>query len=368
MQQAPAAAPTLPFLLGSRLIWEKIGSKPFAIGGGIVDQELDAVGYGAGVLMHISGTVTVGTATLVFNGRQPFNLIMRAVLDTPGLSDPIAISGDSLKIQDLLGRFLTIDRGMVDLPQQGGAATQNAYDAANCVDLYPAIVATNTWSLWYFLPFVRNVRDYRGIVPLGYRGARTRVRLTPAAAADIATVPANITANNLTVDFYQAFYTAPPAGVETPDTSWAIVFDEYTQGIPSVGAQTIDLPVGGRILNIVHRVVINNAMDEADLGTQDLILNRDKILDGVDHMMWAKIQRERLMAPLPLGTIAYDREWAAADVPYNIGGELREKDWIYSDEPVPLNNMTSILRVNTGTTLGTVAQIVTTIKRLVRVQ
>lgn len=362
---APPAPPAAPFIMGTRFVPQLTKSQAFTLGGGVVDVELDRVGYGDMVILHLYGTVTGANATLVYKAGAPFNALSRIVLDTPGLADPIAVSGDSLHEQNLAGMdFVLGHYTMVDSPAQG-TLDANAYDAATLVNLAPGAVGANTWHLWYVLPFARNASDKRGLVPLGNTG-RSRVRVTPAAVADLVTVPANLASSSLTLDVFQVFATAPPAGVESPDTSWAVILDEYTQNITAVGDQKIVIPTEGRILNIIHRVFLNDAANSADIQDLTLQLNRDRLLDKAPHDLWAFIQRRRRRHPFRVGTIAYDFDYRAQSDRFIVPGEgERGPEWINSDGLVDLF---SIPAIKSTATLGSVAKVVTTVRRLKRVQ
>jgi hypothetical protein len=367
MMNAPAAVAALPFPLVSRQIIEDLGSEsiPAALGGGALSWELSRIGYLEGLLIFVTGTVTVVTGSPAPLPGFPWNLLKRVVFDTPGLADPIALSGDSLHHQNLVARDFTLNRGGGDAPESPNALDDNAYYIANLHDLAPVAVAANAWRLKYFLPVRRNVGDMRGVVPLGNK-QQSRLRITPAAAADIFGTTANFSTSALTIQVFQVFRTAPPAGLAAPDyeASHAVVIDEYEQSVSATGQVKVEIPTGGIILNVLHRVFLDDDVyppaPEGSLDDVSLWINRDKVVDRVATKAFVFMQNAGRWQPLPAGTIVHDFD-KHADRPYGIGGAERVEGWVFSDE---LNELTAWLGVASGTTLDN-ARIVTSVKRLV---
>lgn len=365
-----AAPPmALPYPLVSRQVIEQLDTQNLTLGGGPLSWELTRVGFLEGLLIHVTGTLTVSTAAAAASPGFPWNVLKRIVLDTPGLADPIALSGDSLHHQNLVSHDFSALRQYGDAPESANALDDSAYHAANLYNLAPIAVAANAWRLWYFLPVRRNVRDLRGVVPLGNR-QQTRLRITPAAVSDLFnTNTGNVGTTGLTVQVAQVFRTAPPAGMPSPDAEagHAIVIDEYEQTVSATGQVKIEIPTGGVILNVLHRVFLDDDVyppaPEGSLDDVSLWLNRDKVVDRVSARMFLFMQNAGRPQPLPAGTIVHDFDKSAGEIPYIIGGAERAPGWIFSDE---LNELTSYLGVTSGTTLDN-ARIITTVKRLVRI-
>lgn len=367
---AMAAPPmALPYPLVSRQVIEQLDTQAITIGGGPVSWELSRIGFLEGVLIHVTGALTIATAAPAANPGFPWNVLKRIVLDTPGLADPIALSGDSLHHQNLVSHDFSALQSYGDHPESANALDDNAYHAANLYNLAPIAVAANQWRLWFFLPVRRNVRDLRGVVPLGNR-QQTRLRITPAAVTDLFnTNTGNVTATGLSVQAYQVFRTAPPAGMPAPEleAAHAIVIDEYEQTVSATGQQKIEIPTGGVILNILHRVFLDDDVyppaPEGSVDDVSLWLNRDKVVDRVASRGFLFMQNAGRPQPLPAGTIVHDFDKSAGEIPYIIGGAERATGWVFSDE---LNELTSYLGIASGTTLDN-AKIVTSVKRLVRI-
>jgi hypothetical protein len=365
--QAPA--PTLPYPLVSRQVREDLGSLsiPAALGGGSLSWELSRIGFLEGLLIFVTGTLTVVTASPAPLPGFPWNLLKRIVFDTPGLADPIAVSGDTLHHQNLASHDFGMDRAGGDAPESPNALDDNAYFIANLHDLAPVAVAANAWRLKYWLPVRRNVGDMRGIVPLGNK-QQSRLRINPATTADIFGTTANFSTSALTIQVVQVFRTAPPAGVPAPEyeAAHAVVIDEYEQSVSATGQVKIEIPTGGIILNILHRVFLDDDVyppaPEGSLDDVSLWINRDKVVDRVPTKVHVFDQNAGRWQPLPAGTIVHDFDKHAGR-PYFLGGRERAEGWVFSDE---LNELTAFLGIASGTTLDN-AKIVTSVKRLVAI-
>lgn len=368
--QAPAG---LPFRLGTRTVIEKIASLAFTPGGAMVSTDLAKAGYLQGILLRLRGTYTVVTATPGPKAVFPYDYISRVQLDLPGLNDPYTVSGKMLKLQELagfpfaLGGIPGILAG-ADTDQQTSTFMKSAGYQAVAADVYPVAVAANTWNLTWWLPAAHNPRDVRGLLPLGNQATAT-LRVYPGADADLVATPANHSASSLTLDVYQVYMTAPPAGVESPDTTFAVVMDEYEQAVTAVGDNVIDIPKGGIILNVIHQLRnVDTAYPIASdvstvLDTVSFRVNRDKLWDNVDIAAKLIEQNAGRSFPYPAGSIVYDFDRDQKGIPFMDANGERIPGWLYSDQ---VNEIKSTLHIATGATLSN-AKVTTSVKRLMRV-
>lgn len=362
--QAPPIASITPFLLGTRRIPEEVTTKAFTLGGGVVDVELERVGYADMLLIEIKGIVTGAVAPLVYRGAGAYNAISRIVIDPPGQADLVSLSGWGLKLANLAGRDVATDRHGADYPAIAGLQA-NPYFDANLKDQAPGAIGANAWRLFYVVPFHRDARDPRGLLGLGHGGERTRVRMWPAALADLVTVPGNLTAQALTVTVSQVYYTAPPLSVAQPDVRWAVVLEEQKQAIAGVGEQKVKIDPEGRILGIYQTAILNDLPNSADVTNISLSLNRDKVLDAVPTDTYLYLQNLGRQAPWPLGVVPFDLDLNAADPAYlDEEGQEKGRGWLYSDG---LDDLYTVLKVGSGAVLGATAEIQTVIRRLVRI-
>lgn len=352
--QAPP--PRLPFQLFSRWIPEFVANLPIVVGGAKVTQLLDNVGYGDMLVLHVKGAYTGATATLVPRGGAPWNLLSNINVQPPGLTPPVNLSGFMLHVWNLIEKNFSPFVSGEDFPGQGLDA--NAYDAG-IMDVMPYAVGAQTLHLWYVIPFHRSSMDVRGILPLGNK-TRTMLTLSIAAAADLFTVAANFTVPVLSVDVFQAYLTAAPAGANAdPDPYWAVTYEELIQPIVANGDQVINIEPNDSILAILHYVIdgatVVDSGDSANQTSLSLRVNKSFYHQGLDPVFWHFVQRRRLGAPLPQGVICYDFDRFVDD------GVLDTREWIHSQD---VQSVQSTIRL-AGAVIGTNPRIVTSIKRLV---
>lgn len=351
MINAPAAA-RLPFQLFTRWIPEFLTNLPITIGGARVTTQLDNVGYGDMLVLHVKGTYTVATATLVFLAGAPWNILSQIVIQPPGLSAPIAQSGIMTHLWNLVEKNFAPFVNGADFA--GQALDANGFDAS-ILDVFPTAVGAQTAHLWYVLPMHRSSMDTRGILPLGNK-SRTQLTLSIAAAADLVTTAANFTIPVFTVDVFQGYYTAPPAGVGAdPDPYWAVTYEELVQPIVALGDQVINIEPNDSILAIMHYVIMNGVGDSTDVAKLTLRVNKSYYHQGLDGSFWHFVQRRRIGQPIPPGAIIYDGERFVDD------GALDNREWIHSQD---VQTVQSTINVPTGT-LGTSPRVITGVKRLV---
>lgn len=352
MAQAAVAAARLPFQLFTRWIPEFLGNLAITLGGAKQTLLLDNVGYGDMLVLHVKGTYTVATAPLVFLAGAPWNILSNINVQPPGLTPPVNISGFMLHAWNLIEKNFAPFVDGLDLAAPGLDA--NAFDAG-IINVFPVALGAQTAHLWYIVPFHRSSMDVRGILPLGNK-TRTLLTLSIAAAADLVTTAANLTLPAFSVDVFQAYYTAAPAGINAdPDPYWAVTYEELVQPIAALGDQVINIEPNDSIIGMLHFVILNGVGDSADISTLTLRVNKSFYHQGLDATFWAFVQRKRIGAPVPAGLIVYDEDRFVDD------GSLDMREWIHSQD---VQSVQSTLRVPTGV-LGTNPRVITSIKRLV---
>lgn len=362
MALAAPARTLAPAQLFMRWIPEFLGNFPFVLGQAAINVPLDMVGFLDLVIVHVKGTITVANAPLVFNQLMPWNIITNFLVQPPGQTPPYRIGGHMLHAWNLIAPDYAPFRTGFGVPYSNRGVGAGAIDPISTtnIDVFQvAIGAGQIVHLWYNLPFHRSSMDIRGEVPLGNR-TRTNLVMSVAAAADLVTVAANITAQALSVDVFQCYNTPPPldSGAAV-DPYWAVTYDEAAQAIVATGAQTpIDIVPDDTILGLLHAVCTNNTLDSAAIDTIALQVNESWLLgqQAFPFVAWDYIQRRQHGLILPSGMIYYDLDDSVDD------GALDVKKWLHTDR---VNKIRSNISVTAGTVLGAGPKIVTSTRRLV---
>jgi hypothetical protein len=366
--QAPA--PLLPFEYGQRLRVEKVEvNKDFALDGAAVDFELPNVGYGYGLLVKVAGNMVVSTATLVPKGGGIYNYLRRATLDFPGQVDLVRASGRTLKLLNLVEPMFLTRKGVGREPAAPNALLTNAHNDANNEDAALLTVGTNPWRLFYGIPMARNIRDLRGLRPLGHGGAKTRLVLQPSTEADFVTTPANADSSAIDVEVWLYYFDAPPPGVASPDqhgyTDWLTHIEEVRHDVTAVGRRELEVDPEGIILSMIADVWLNDAPNTADLDSVGLELDRRRVVDDLDADIFVKTANELADVQFPTGAVPFLFDQHASD-PEPLDAMTRAargREWLYSDE---FNDVQPEIVIGSGATLGSVARIITGVQRLIR--
>lgn len=367
--QAPGAPP-LPFHYGRRLKWERVETQAdFAPDGAVVDFELPRVGYALGFLLRVSGDAVVSTATIVPKHAGVHNLVRRVTVDFPGESDLYKASGDSIHLLNLIERPLSVHQIIGEDPRLASALDASTIANTQLKNVAALGVATNPWNLLYWLSLTRNARDLRGMRPLGHGGQRARILVQPSTEADLVTTVGNLDASAVNIDCWIAYYDAAPAGVGRPEDygwdKWAIHVEEIRTPINATGDVKIEVDPDGVILDMLTRVVINDAPSNA-VDTVSLDLDRRHAIEERPLFIHLFDSSRRFGVHFPTGVIPWIFDGHAADmepVDGQLGG-VRGREWLFSDE---FEDVEPTVSITSGTTLGTVKELVTVVRRLVRV-
>jgi hypothetical protein len=354
---ATQAAQPVPTLLGTRRIPIDLGSQAFSLGGASLTFPLRKKGWLSNLFIHVSGAYTVATATLVPNQLMPYNIITQFLLDGPGQTPPFRLGGFGLHIWNLIERplapFVTGER---ILGASLGSLDANAYDAS-LLDGFGTTVGAATAHFWWSMPFSRSSMDPRGVLGLG-TDYQVNLILSFTSKAGLVTTAANLTVDTWACRVTQVYYTPVQPGVADFDPLWSMVYDEQIQPIAAIGTQLVNINPGGRLLGVIHGVMLNNAMDSADIGSATIQLNDSFLQEpkGLPGETIAFLQRYSHGFQLPVGVVMYDEDTFADD------GALDVRDWINTQN---IQTIQSTINLSGGT-LGVGPSIYTWTKRLLR--
>jgi len=352
----PAAAASALYAarMFMRPVWTALGAKPFVLGGPPLSFQLRQLGYLDMLIAHLSGTFTVANAGLVFGAMGPYQAVSNFLLQSPSQQPALNIGGANLHVWNLRASDFAPYRRQFRYPAQG-VLDANAYHAS-IVDQVPVAVGAQTMHLWWVLPFHVNCDDPRGNIALGNSGV-TNLIVTPDSLADLVTVAANLTLQNLSLDVVQVYYTPPPMGAPTIPGSqgdaFSVTYDETYQAVPATGLNKVEIVPSFTILGILHALTLNGALDSADVSSAYLRVNQSYFTDpaGITGAVQTIRQFFEGGVPLPVGFFLYDQDLQGA------------QGWIHTEAVTELE---SALTIAAGANI-TNGKIYTSIRRLVPV-
>jgi hypothetical protein len=105
-----------------------LGSQTFTLAGNPISFNLRQLNYLRALLVHLSGTYTVATATLVFNALQPYNIVRQFLLNVPNNPMPVFnLGGAAMHVWNLRNADFAPHRKQFRFP----VILNNAMDSAD---------------------------------------------------------------------------------------------------------------------------------------------------------------------------------------------------------------------------------------------
>ena len=307
---ADAPAVKVPAQRLTRTYWKKVpgSGAAFTIGGANVSFDLLQEGWCPGLLLRISGTITVATATLVDLPRGPFNIFSKALVQPPGAQPIVNCGGHALHVANQVGKDFTPDEKGYEDTAVGLDVNAGANDPINT--FVHTVGAGGVVSLWYWIPFARSAYDWTGSLGLGNR-SKTQLVLTPETLANLFTTPANLTVQALVANVYQAIIAPFPrdASVVPWDTTKVYTLEEQSQALV-IGDNYVNIDPKNRIQRVWHEVWNTNARAEGEVTNIDVAFDGSYFLNNFDAVPWFRIAKARQggRAPFP-GTIMFDYDY-----------------------------------------------------------
>lgn len=339
----------LPFRSGTRQRRAKVGAIAYAAASGLTPLELPRVGMLSRLIVQFRGTVTLsGAGALADLG--PWNLLNRLKVNANiGSASIVDLSGfGAFSVQDLVEEISF-------RPDKGGSG-----DTAVNADIHAAPVAmgANTWVLTWIVPIAANSGKQfdLGLINLQAPETRVTVELTTGNLLDPATL---VTATTGTFHVYYEYYEIPdPRAFALPPLALVRLIEEQ-QAIGAVGDNVYTVPRQGILLQMTHRVTLNAARGP-DSSVDSFSIKFNKT-DSVYQMerQWERILYRLFYGLNPnVGVYRWDFWHAESDVS---AGDSR--DAIDAEE---LSTLESIVTINSGATLGSNNNFLTSTRRIVQ--
>lgn len=224
------------FFANTRLVTSRLEPRPKPSGGGVVRWTLPKVGFLAGVMLLIRGSISGTLSNLNPYGKA--GVIRRVQLTTNAGIDIVNISGPGYHY--LLSE--AIEREL-HLPA--------AVDARNAV-------ATGPFTLDMWLPVALNLQSQLGLLLL--QNEQTQVTLTVDFEADSAVATsATVTATVEPVLFY---YLVPQSPDDFPALDTLHTILEDSQAVSGAGQVTVEMPRGNVYVAVMHGMGIGANGDD----------------------------------------------------------------------------------------------------------
>lgn len=306
---ATGPAVRVPAQRMTRVYWKKVpgSGQVFTVGGANISWDLLQEGFCPGLLLQITGTITVATATLVDLPRGPFNIFNKALVQPPGAQPIINVGGHALHVANQIGQdFAPFAHGL-ELTSSGLDVNAGANDPINTFD--HTVGAGRVVNLWYWVPFARSSYDWTGALGLGNR-SKTQLILTPETIANLVTVAGNWTAQALTANLYQAIIAPFPRddSVVPWDMTKIYTMEEQNQAMV-IGDNFVNIDPKNRIQRVWHEIWNTNVRSEAQITQADVAFDGSYFLNNFDTTAWYQIAKRRLgFAPFP-GSIVFDYDY-----------------------------------------------------------
>jgi hypothetical protein len=342
-----------PFRAGTRQRFAFVNSVAHSVGATLSPIELPRVGMLSRIILQFRGTVSFSAlGTLADLG--PWNLLSRVQVNANiGSASIVDLSGfGAFMIQPLAEEI-----GF--RPDLSGAGSS----AAPSTDIHAAGVAAgnNTWALSWILDIGANTGNQfdLGLVNLQAPETRVTVNLTTGALTDPATNLGSFTNANWFV-YYEYYEIPDPSKYALPPLALVRTIEE-TQAITGTGDTIYTVPRQGVLLQLTHRVTLNAARLDTPSGwdSAKIRFNKTDTVYNTDRQPWRLIERARYCLQVLTGVYFWDFWHAAQDIS---AGDTR--DAIDSEE---LSTLESILTVNSGATLGSNNNFLSSVRRIVQI-
>lgn len=276
-----------PAQLFSRLYPRVVPGPPaanFALGGANITFDLLKIGYCAGLLLELRGTYTVAVADLVMLPRAPRNIFSRAIVQPPGAQPIINVGGHPLHVENYRRHWAAPFKNVEERTVPNLDANAGANDP---IDTFPLPVGAQTFNLRYWIPFSRSAYDPTGSLPLGNRG-QTQLILTPEAAANFVTTPANLTLFTCTILRLTQFTWAPfpeDPSVVPWDLTKVYTMEEQSQATV-IGDNFVNVDSKDRIVALWHESWNTNIRADGEITNIDFNLDDSQYMQNLPTLPW----------------------------------------------------------------------------------
>lgn len=317
----------IPFRKGTRQHFRLTGDIPYVTNRDGTPRNLDQTGFLAGLLIHVTGTMTlVAASALTADG--PWNLVRRVRL----------VLNTGVNVDDLSGYGAFLTNFLIKEEFNPSSSGLAAVFAA------PAAIGANVWDFFLWLPVAANdgINFEAGLINLQTEELRARVEITWAPETDAVGGTPTFVGR---ADVSSLFYEVPdPRAVQFPPLNVLHRLIEERTVINATGDVRYPILRQGTIMQLVHTVRLNNLRNTADVVALRLELNRsDQVYRYLrQEQLWHHALRYG--QDFPAGVFAWDFWNAQMDVSQ---GDAR--DFIDTEAVAQTD---SVIEIAAGAVLG----------------
>ena len=337
--------PKAPYRLNTRQRFQRVSGGALGMGDRI-QVELPRVGFLAGVLVTVEGSLTISAGAL--SNLGPWNLLQRLQLEAnvgSALIYDTSGYGNAL-VQSQMARSFRADS------DSAGVAADGA------VELYQFATGAGGVKLHYFIPVSVNDGAQFSVGQINLQAPEVRVTVNMQVANAIADVHSGASAPTLTYEVSYLYYEVPsPRDVKWPPLILHRMMEDTTP-ITQTGDLVYTVPRQGTLLSLTHLVTLNGARNTGDVTDLRLRINKtDDVyrVPAVQHAWWYAQRYSRLPR---VGQFLWDF-YHGDDDPNR--GDMR--DAIDSES---ISTLESIVGIAAGATLGSGNNFLRTIRRIVQ--
>jgi hypothetical protein len=345
----------MPFLEQTRQNFRQAGALTYA-SAQPTQLAIPRVGYLSKIVIHVTGVMTLvtGTGTHVLSEKGPWALLRRVRFQVG--------SGTELYNTSGYGNYLVNRMLKMQFRNEDGEV-----GAAYASQIYQAGVAAgaNNWDFYLIIPVVPNDRDLVGLILLQAEGVVTNLLLEwQVAGGATSDFPVVLTGNATAAfagraDIYLETFTVPALVEDQAPLDRVHQIIERIDPITAIGDVTLKMLEENTYLRIMHSVEVNGALNTTAVESLRFRYNVTDVPYEYDRQTKLFMQRYDYTKDFPVGFFYWD--FFNQGYP-NYGGD---RDLVQASG---LAELESIIKIASGTTLGSNNNIVRTItQQLVQV-
>lgn len=261
---AEAAKQLIPFAMNTRQrrqLNQDDNQKVATIGGAPVNFSMDKVGFLSGVIIKVSGTVTLsaGGALADFGAAGLIQRVKLTLLN--GNVTVLDLSGYHLKlVNQALARGFANDGG-------------GLYTPSSLVYAAPVASGANTWVQEYFVPIGLNFGSAFDTGIVNAQSSQNTIVLSVQLANQGSDVVTNYSSSSLTVEVENVYYDVPPITTTRWPLNQLVRRIQQTENITATGDVKHEIERQGILLQAIGVVRCNslrsNAVDRLTLRTNN---------------------------------------------------------------------------------------------------